>query len=65
MAHIFSSAMHWNRLVFHLPNVAQQEVPDFVKTRAVQPTEVPETTFLGELIGWTEHLPHQANHEEK
>ena len=42
-----------------------QEVPDFVKTRAVQPTEVPETTFLGELIGWTEHLPHQANHEEK
>lgn len=42
-----------------------QEAPDFDKTRAVQPTEVPETTFLGELIGWTEHLPHQANHEEK
>lgn len=38
---------------------------EFVKEMAVEPVEVPDVTYEGELIGWTEHMPHHEHHEEK
>ena len=37
---------------------------EFVKEMAVEPVEVPDVTYEGELVGWTEHMPHE-HHEEK
>ena len=31
---------------------------EFVKEMAVEPVEVPDVTYEGELIGWAEHTPH-------
>ena len=38
---------------------------EFVKEMAVEPVEVPDVTYEGELVGWTEHMPHheRAHHE--
>jgi hypothetical protein len=33
---------------------------EFVKEMAVEPVEVPDVTYEGELIGWTEHMPHEG-----
>lgn len=38
--------------------------PEFVKEMAVEPVEVPETSYEEELIGWTEHMPHDHEHHE-
>ena len=38
---------------------------EFVKEMAVEPVEVPDVTYEGEIIGWTEHMPHHKHHEEK
>ena len=32
---------------------------EFVKEMADEPVEVPDVTYEGELIGWTEHLSHE------
>ena len=37
---------------------------EFVKEMAVEPVEVPDVTYEGELIGWAEHTPHEHEHHE-
>ena len=38
---------------------------EFVKEMAVEPVEVPDVTYEGEIVGWTEHMPHHEHTEEK
>ena len=35
---------------------------EFVKEMAVEPVEVPDVTYEGELIGWAEHTPHAVSY---
>ena len=38
---------------------------EFVKEMAVEPVDVPDVTYEGEIVGWTEHMPHHEHTEEK
>ena len=45
---------------------AEEDVEtEFVKEMAVEPVEVPDVTYEGEIVGWTEQMPHQEQNQEK